>query len=296
MGRNHLDMPLRFSLEYVDPPKELQRHVLALFHFACDEPVIVDKQPGALGQLALFARGEGGIEFDGVEHPVTGGSHMLSGFSVAAPYTVNGPWHAIGASLSPLGWASLTGKPANEYIDRFFPPQEILGPEWSDFAEQTNASYRAGDIDGREGCDRLLHWIAPRLSPVPGRHEELIEQTLGWLGNSLNPEVDWLFDCISYSRRQTERLVERYFGLPPAALARKYRAIRASALLAQPDLSGHAEAIIAEAFFDQPHMVREIRRYCGHTPTRLGGPTDPILHTMLQMKNFNRLNLFDAVK
>ena len=289
-------MPLRFSLEYVEPPVELQRHVLVLFHFACDEPVIIDKQPGALGQLVLFARGEGVMEFGGIEHPVTGGSHMLSGFSVAAPYTVDGPWHAIGASLSPLGWASLTGKPASEFLNRFFPPQEIFGSDWSDFARQTNTDYRSGDIDGREGCDRLMRWITPRLKPVPPRHEQLIDETLEWLGADLNPDVDRLFGRISYSRRQSERLVERYFGLPPAALARKYRAIRASALLAQPDLSGHAEAMIAEAFFDQPHMVREIRRYCGHTPTRLGGPTDPILHTMLQMKNFDRLNLFEAVK
>jgi methylphosphotriester-DNA--protein-cysteine methyltransferase len=90
-------------------------------------------------------------------------------------------------------------------------------------------------------------------------------------------------------------LVKRYIGLNPAALARKYRAIRAAALLGEPDLSDEAEAEIATAFYDQPHMIREIRRYCGYTPTRLGGPRDPLFQQLLRMKNLDRFRNFRAI-
>lgn len=284
-------MPPRFHLNYFDPPPELERYVLTMFDFAWDSPEITDKQPGAVGQLVLFPHGKGSMEFGGDAFPVTGESHMLAGFSVAAPYTVDGPWHAVGASLSPLGWAALTGKPAYEYVDRFFDPAEILGPEWTEFASRTNSAYRAGILTGQQAGDAMAQWIIPRLKPVPARHEKLVDDTLGWLGSALNPSIEDLLPRLSYSRRQAERLVERYFGFPPAAVARKYRAVRAAALLSQPDLTDHEEAMVAEAFYDQPHMVREIRRYCGHTPSRLGGPANPILQTMLRMKNFDRLKL-----
>lgn len=138
--------------------------------------------------------------------------------------------------------------------------------------------------------------VGQRLQQVSHHHEVVIEQTIGWLGSSLNPLLDDLFDGLEYSRRQSERLVERYFGLPPAALARKFRAVRAAALLSDGNLSDEAEAEIASAFVDQSHMIREIRHFCGYTPSRLGGPTDPIFHILLRLKNLDRLRQFRAIE
>lgn len=290
-------MPPRFFLKYFDPPPAIERHVPALFHYFSDAPLIEDCQPGALGQLVFFPRHGGGeVEFDGVAHPIIGGAHLLCGFSRVVPFRFNGPWHAVGASLSPLGWAALTGQAACDHFDRFMPADELLGDEVCETAEDINSRYRDGTLDGRAACAELAEWIAPRLSPIPQAHEKLYDSVLGWLGESLNPRVEDLFPRLSYSRRQGERLVERYFGLPPATLARKYRAVRASAMLSQPDLSETAEALIAEAFHDQPHMIREIRRYCGRTPSRLGGGADPLLQTLLQMHNFRRLHLLDGLE
>lgn len=285
-------MPSLFHLEYYDPPPELASHVLALFHFAWDETAISDRHPGALGQLVLFPYGTGELYMNGRTDIIEGEAHLLAGFETAAPFAMEGPWHAIGASLSPLGWAALTGAPANENFNRFIPAATHLGPEIDDFARTTNDLYRSGAITGHAGCDRLVEWIAPRLDPVPAAHGKLIGRTFEWLGSSLNPDAEKLYDGLAYSRRQAERLVTRYFGLSPMALSRKYRAVRAASLLAQPELSDEGEAEIAAAFYDQPHMIREIRRYCGYTPTRLGGPEEPLFQTMLRMKNLDRLKGF----
>ena len=73
------------------------------------------------------------------------------------------------------------------------------------------------------------------------------------------------------------------------------RAVRAANLLAQPHLTDEGEAEIAAAFYDQPHMIREIRRYCGYTPARLGGPEEPLFQTMLRLKNLDRLKQYRMI-
>ena len=267
---------------------------MVLFEFATELPYVEDQQPGGLGQFVLFPRGHGSISFRDRVEKVDGCGHLMSGFSVSAPFAMHGPWHAIGVSLSPLGWAALTGAPASDYVDRFEPVGDVLGREATAFCDDLSARYCAGAVSGKAACDELAAWMLARLGTVPARHERLMEATIGWLGTSLNPDLDLLFDRLDYSRRQAERLVERYFGLPPEALVRKFRALRAAALLAQEELSDADEAALADAFCDQPHMVNEIRRFCGYTPTRIGGDGQPILKTLLQLKNYTRLQEFRA--
>lgn len=283
-----------FHLEYFDPPRALDRYVLTFFHFAWDASVVSDRQPGGLGQLVLFPLGSGMYEHLGQR--VGNSAYLMSGFSVARPFRMEGPWRALGASLSPLGWASLTGASASAHLDRFFPAEELLGDDIATFTDDLCRRYRTGELSGRAACDALGRWMVPRLRPLQPSHDRLIGRTIAWLGSSLNPDVETLLARLHYSRRQAERLVQRYFGVPPHALARKFRAIRAAALLGQPDLADEDEAAIAEAFYDQSHMVREIRRYSGYTPTRLGGASDPLFHTMLRLKNLDRLQALSAAE
>ena len=285
-----------FHLTYFDPPPGLERHVLALFHFEWDEEQITDRHPGALGQLFLTPQGKGEIRFGDRVERIDGDAHMFSGFETAAPFQFAGPWHAIGASLSPLGWAALARAPAGEHLDRFYSANHFLGDAIDHFASGLNQRYRDGDLSGEEACALLGEWISPRLASIPAAHELVVERALQWLGSSLHPDVDELFGALEYSRRQVERLVQRYFGFTPAALARKMRAIRAANLLSQSDLSDEAEAEIAAAFYDQPHMIREIRRYCGYTPARLGGGGEPLFQTMLRMRNLDRLRHYHQAR
>lgn len=285
----------RFQLTYYDPPQGLERHVLTLFHFVWNEELIEDRHPGGLGQLFLTPCGHGDIRFGERVDPFEGGAHMFSGFETAATFRVEGPWHSIGASLTPLGWAALTRLPANELVGRLVPAHELLGEEICAFAASVNEDYRAQKLSGAAACGALGAWIADHLHPVSASHAALIDRTFAWLGTSLHPDVEALFDTLDYSRRQAERLVIRYFGFAPAALARRYRAIRAASLLAQDGLTDEGEAEIAAAFYDQPHMIREIRRYCGYTPTRLGGDREPLFQTMLRLRNLERLRHFRRI-
>ncbi len=276
-------------LDYIEPPAAIAPYVTTLYHFRCEEQAIRDIQPAGVGQLCLFPHGEGEMHFaDGYRDP----NHavgLLTPLSRAAPIVVDGPFHAFGAALTPVGWAALTGLHAGEHRDRLLPAQSVLGPDIQTLGERLIAAYRDGSMAGPDCALAIGDFIAGHVQPLNPRHLELIAGVGRWLAASFNPDVGALTGTAGYSARQVQRLVERYFGLTPRALARKYRALRAAMLLSAPQLSLEDEAEIAEAFFDQPHMIREITHFVGRTPARLNDPDTPYLTAMIDPRNLREL-------
>jgi AraC-like DNA-binding protein len=278
------------SIDYIAPPAPIAPFVTTLYHFRCDEPLIRDIQPASLGQICLFPHGRGEIHFaDGrrdPNHPIS----LMTPLSRAAPFIVDGPFHAFGAALTPLGWAALTGLHAGAHRDRLVPAVSMLDDSIETLGEALLAAYRNGTMSGPDCARALGDFVAASVRPVNPRHLELISATGRWLAASLRPEIAALTGAAGYSSRQVQRLVERYFGLPPQALARKYRALRAAALLAAPTIAPEDEAEIAEAFFDQSHMIREITHFVGRTPARLNDASTPYLAEMIAPRNLRELN------
>lgn len=277
------------EVDYIAAPAAISDLVTILYHFRCDEPLIRDIQPASVGHLSLFPRGKGELYLPGGGRDPNPEIAVLTPLSAACPMVVEGPLHVIGAALSPLGWAALTGLHAGEHRDRMHPAADLLGPEIAELGTQLIADYRSGATSGREAALALGDYIARTAKPVDPRHRNLIREVNCWLGSSLNPAIGDLIARANYSQRQVQRLVERYFGLPPQALARKYRALRAAALLSFPHLTREYEAELAEAFFDQSHMIREITRFVGRTPARLADKTTPYLAEMIDPKNLREL-------
>jgi AraC-like DNA-binding protein len=277
------------TVDYIAPPPALAPFITTLYHFRCDEAWIHDIQPAAVGQLCLFPHGVGEMHFaDGYRDP----NHavgLLTPLSRATPIEVQGPFHAFGAALTPVGWTALTGLHAGENRDRLLPAGTVLGPEIDELGEQLLAAYRGGTMTGSECALAVANFIERNLKPINPRHVELIGAVGRWLGASFNPDVGQLAGTAGYSARQVQRLVEKYFGLTPRALARKYRALRAAALLSAPHLSMEDEAELAEAFFDQSHMIREIAHFVGRTPARLSDQTTPYLAEMIDQRNLREL-------
>lgn len=293
-GGGSLTPQTLFKIDYIAPPTALSDYITTLYHFRCDEAVIRDIQPAAIGQLAIFPYGQGEMQFrDGRSDP-SHETNLLTPFSVAAPFFVNGPFHAIGAVMSTLGWAALTGLDAAHHGNRLVRAGDWLGQEVEQLGARLCDAYRAGEMTGRDCAMALCEHIGRNLKPVNSRHAELIRQVGKWLGSSLNPRLSYLMEQAAYSERQVQRLVERYFGLAPQALARKYRALRSAALLSFPTLTPEWEAEVSEAFFDQSHMIRELRLFVGRTPARLGDDESPYLSEMLTPKNLREIRMPDT--
>ncbi len=289
-GRTELTAASLISVDYIAPPAAISDYVTTLYHFRCDEPLIRDIQPASVGHLCLFPYGTGELQFPSGHRDPNPEIAMLTPLSAACPMVVNGPFHVVGAALSPLGWAALTGLHAGRHRDRMHPAEDLLGPAIGLLGAALIAEYRAGTITGRDAALQIGAFIGQAVRPVDPRHAQLIREVNRWLSSSLNPAIHDLIARANYSQRQVQRLVERYFGLPPQALARKYRALRAAALLSFPRLTPDYEAELAEAFFDQSHMIREIARFVGRTPARLSDNTTPYLNEMIDPKNLRELD------
>ncbi|WP_172970161.1 helix-turn-helix domain-containing protein [Erythrobacter sp. THAF29] len=277
------------SVDYIAPPAAISDYVTTLYHFRCDEPLIRDIQPASVGHLAIFPRGRGHMHFRGGYSDPNPGTAIMTPLSTAVPIVVEGPFHVIGAALSPLGWAALTGLHAGKARDRLRPAREVLGADADTLGERLNTAYRDGSMSGKECALAIGEFISSHARPINPRHRDLIRIVNMWLGASLNPVLDDLMDAAAYSPRQVQRLTERYFGLPPRALARKYRALRAAALLSFPQLTPEFEYELGEAFFDQSHMIREITRFVGRTPARLTDERAPYLAELIDPKNLREL-------
>ncbi|ALE17774.1 Transcriptional regulator, AraC family [Altererythrobacter epoxidivorans] len=286
-----LTPPALFEIDYIAPPTALSDYITTLYHFRCDEPHIRDIQPAAIGHLTLFPRGVGEMQFANGHADPSHETNLLTPFTVAAPFEVDGPFHSIGAVFSPLGWVALTGLDASEHCNHLYRASDWLGPEIEQMGSELCRDYRDGKASGPDLAHALCDYIAASVKPVPARHAELIKKTVAWVSSSLNPDVGELMQDANYSARQVQRLVERFFGLPPRALARKYRALRAAMLLSLPMMSDEVEAELAEAFYDQSHLIREIRLFVGRTPARLSDDASPFLSEMLAPRNLREIKL-----
>lgn len=266
------------------PPPAVSPFVTTFFRMRCDESNIRDVQPSSIGIIALMARGSGQLRFlDGrVErsHPCM----VLTPSSAASTFEVTGPWDVFGAMLSPIGWAALTGLSASENGNRLVEASEVMPPSMV-----SAAGRMLDEFDGAESermVEQMAAAILASVRPLPKGHVEFIGAVADWLAQSLSPDLDDLFTRTPYGRRQAQRLTERYFGLPPRSLARKYRALRAAVLLSRPSLTADEIAAVQDHFYDQPHMIREIRLFAGRTPARIADPDTPYLSAFLDLRDF----------
>ena len=110
--------PSQIEVAQFAPPPELAPYVTQFYFFRCDEAVIRDAQPAALGHLAFFLKGTGTLRFP------AGNIDAFSPASVFGPgmghaeFDIVGPFQDFGLAFSPLVFVSLTGKPAKEYAGR----------------------------------------------------------------------------------------------------------------------------------------------------------------------------------
>ena len=278
-----------FDIDYIAPPADISDYVTTFYHFRCEEAEVRDIQPASIGWLALFPLGKGAMYFPDGRIAPNHETNLLTPFAVATPFVMKGPVHSVGAALSPLGWAALTGLDAGKHGNQLVRAGELLGDDVDVMGAALCRQYREGQKTAAECIGAIADYIRANIRPVNDRHRELIRITNHWLGESLNPVVDDLMARAHYSQRQVQRLVERYFGLPPVALARKYRALRTAALLSFPSLTPEYEAQVGDAYYDQSHMIRELRVFVGRTPARLSDDDSPFLNEMIDLKNFREL-------
>ena len=258
-----------FEFELVAAPADLAQLVNTYFVITTQKDRIAEILPAYSAQLMIYAKGDGTLKpEDGPVYysdTITFTAPLLN----AVPCTINGPALILGASLTPLGWYCLAGLPADEINNRTVPASLIISP-----AERKNLENLAHAVgNGTAARETVFAAIGDALrarsDTLDPEHVRFVSTVIDWLSGSLNPTLDSLYDRVSVSRRTAQRLCRRYFGVSPSRLIKRFRAIRAAMLLTNPQLPETMRNEIISAYFDQAHLIRDIRRYTGRTPGTL---------------------------
>lgn len=272
-------------LTYYPAPEPLQPFITTLFALRCDEAEIRDVLPAAVGYLVILLDGEGTLRFADGSSSTSFPELVLTPTTAAVEVDVAGPWVMIGAALSPLGWAALTGLHAGDHRDRIYDAGTLFGPA----IHELGAAFRSSTADDEVLATMLAGFIGPRLTVPPPDRVAAMQHVGDWLSSAFDPPVADLVARMGYSERQVQRLVERYFGTTPKQLARKYRALRVAALLQADDTSDERLAEVTNLFFDQSHMIRELRHFLGRTPSRLNSDDNPLLAAASGVRGYREI-------
>lgn len=281
VGDGHAD-PAALTIAYQAPPPALAPYVGPFFLMCGQAPERVDMLPAGPGVLALFLQGAGTLRLTGGVADASHCASLVTPLRTAARIELAGPWQVFGTLLSPLGWAALTGgRSAADLGNRLRDAGELLGSGVRRLAIELAQGHAVQPFTLAELVARAAPVLAARLHALPEPHVRLVAEVEAWLGRAPSPSLDDLYRDACYSPRQLQRLVDRYFGLPPKQLARRQRALRAAALLADPRTAPQQVASMADHFYDQSHLIREVRLVTGRTPARLAERSLPLLDAML---------------
>lgn len=253
------------TLEYRVPAADLQPYVTLFYHFRADVPLFDDIERADHAQLRFRLRGGGDARYcfaDGTEQ-IAAKSHVIGPTSGAIRTIVEGPVEVIGMGLQPAGWLALFGIDASGMLNRSADAGHLLGA--ATVATACAAMDAAPDTDGKVAVAEQL----VRCSIARRDEDSLVFAAAidAWLAHERSPAVDDLVAVCGLSRRQVERRTKALYGVPPKVLARKYRALRTAVALA-----GGAATDLALAdggFYDQSHLIRELKQFTGLTPRQM---------------------------
>lgn len=264
-------MPFHYAM--IAPGPQLERWVNTFYVIETKGGQVEETIPAYSAQLLLVIRGQLTVTYAdgsvGRSSTITINAPQLR----AAPCLMDGPVTLIGASLTPLGWQALGNLPVDEVHDRMVPAGALLTPEQLAMLEGAAAACRAGRLAPADLCAQLGAVVAAAPFALRPDHVAAVEAITCWLGSGFEPPLSDLHGSIAVSPRQLQRIARRFFGVPPAQALKRSRAIRAAMLLANPALPDHMRVEMITTYFDQAHLIRDIRRYTGRTPTQLRGDT-----------------------
>ena len=262
-------------LDYAIPRPDLVDYLTLFYLFEADVPVFEDTERADHAQIR-FRLDPGSAEYhfpDGSIQRATA-IHIVGPTTGAVKVRAEGPIRVFGAGITPSGWLALVGAAASTMVNRVIGASALFGDR---FDELVTALVKERDVTdmatiaGTVLCDLIRSSDSAAV--------EFVRQVDTWLAATESPDLDALVAETGLSRRQVERKCNLLYGAPPKLLARKYRALRAAVALASGNET--IDDVIGRGFYDQSHLIREIKQFTGLTPRQL--KADPPLLSRLTM-------------
>ncbi|MBN2972533.1 hypothetical protein JW805_10935 [Roseomonas aeriglobus] len=168
----------------------------------------------------------------------------------------------IGIGISPLGWARLVRRSAEDFHNRLVPLGSLFGPGWG---ERVHAELIAAESD-EAIPDILDRHFAPLLT-CPHPQEALIARLAAIVAGPSTPDIATLAEEMGVTTITLRRFARRYFGMPPKQMVLRARFLRS--FLRESGLDGGPPGrSIADSYFDESHYLRDAHTFLGTTPKR----------------------------
>lgn len=251
------------ALDYVVPSPDLADYVTLFYDFSANVPMFEDVERADHAQWRFrLSPGRGSYRFaDGTTQDAPD-FHIVGPTSGATCVRAEGPVTVFGLGLTAAGWAAIVGVDASTMLNRVLNAEILFGA--GRLAATATALLQAPSLAARAHLVEAL--IRDRIS-AGVRPAPFVRHVEAWLAATPSPEMACLIGATGLSRRQIERKCNALYGFPPKLLARKYRALRAAvALLAGEESVNDA---VDRGFYDQSHMIREIKHFTGLTPRQM---------------------------
>ena len=174
-------------------------------------------------------------------------------------------------SLLPLGWARFVGIEASEYADRWEvisedSPFAKFAPLLSCEEEGRSLSHVAARIDAH--LLAILGQPVPREAAIYRAHRALLDPQV--------PSVKAFADRAGMGVRALERLSLPAFGFSPQLLLRRQRFLRSLAQFVLDPSLAWVDTLDSQ-YVDQPHFIRDFRRFMDTTPGAFAATPHPVL-------------------
>ncbi|MEQ9661500.1 MAG: AraC family transcriptional regulator [Parasphingopyxis sp.] len=252
----------KFSLEYAAPADDLKELVSSFYHFRADVEETRQTERADRAQFRFLLSGSGGYEFH------DGSYHESSLISIIGPTTgptighIKGPLEIFGAGLQPAGWGTLMGTEGHKHSDSLIDAIAVFG---EGLLQVRDALIAAPTMAAKvEIANEFARGLLSRADSAPFWFTRTVDK---WLLSDASPKLEDLIAETGLSKRQVERMTKRFYGATPKLLARKHRALRAASALVRNDPEGADTA--AEGFYDQSHLIRELKQFTGFTPGKM---------------------------
>jgi len=252
----------------IAPPARAAGLVHTFYTIATDAGPIDEAIPAYSAQLLVMVRGRVHFTFADGTTGTSARVFINTPQMRSARAVLEGPVLQIGASLTHTAWQRLANLPADAVHDRLLPAEAVLTGAQIAALEAAADACEAGRIAPEEVCAVLTEVIAAAPYSLRPDHEAVVEAILRWLASGFDPALADLYADVSISSRQVQRICRRFFGVAPAQVLKRFRALRAAMLLSQPGIAREVHDQLMATYFDQAHLIRDIRRYTGRTPSQ----------------------------
>jgi len=272
------------QIEFAEPAPHLKSLLSLYYRVRSDDDKFEEIDRADIGVVRFRVKGDGYLEFHDGSRSQPGLNNILIGpGSAAAKIRLKGPIDVVGCTLLPLSWGgAVIGGDASDHVDRACDALDMLGSAFADVPRHLAAVHSMAETKAI-----LDNAFDANSRPVSQRVVESVEELRQWLADGPSPDVRVLTRGDPARSRRFSRIGNRYFGGAPKMLARKIRALRAAQIITLNGGDICDEAL--DPFYDQPHMVREIKHFTGKSPGKLVSPDEMLLQMVLDRPYFREL-------